>query len=300
MNINKIINRHWRDWAGLVYLFLCLVDFFIAPKKSDKPRLTIKNKINVGVYHSDDEVEETEIYETLLIDYLKAFDLNIKKFKNFKEFEEFSYPKVVIFLTTTVDIGLLELLKEKNIARILILDKHLLLSDSEKEYFAELIYHPINGSKIFNALLKYVDKFSSTVKENANTLIEEVSYQDKKILVVEDNEVNQQLIEFMLEVMGIKVFVVSNGLEAFEIVQKKNFDLILMDINMPIMNGMEATEKILEYEKEKNLIHTPIVALTANAIKGDKEKFLSYGMDGYLSKPIDKNELDLILRNYLS
>ena len=104
----------------------------------------------------------------------------------------------------------------------------------------------------------------------------------------------------MLEVMGIKVFVVSNGLEAFEIVQKKNFDLILMDINMPIMNGMEATEKILEYEKEKNLIHTPIVALTANAIKGDKEKFLSYGMDGYLSKPIDKNELDLILRNYLS
>ena len=140
----------------------------------------------------------------------------------------------------------------------------------------------------------------ATVKENANTLIEEVSYQDKKILVVEDNEVNQQLIEFMLEVMGIKVFVVSNGLEAFEIVQKKNFDLILMDINMPIMNGMEATEKILEYEKEKNLIHTPIVALTANAIKGDKEKFLSYGMDGYLSKPIDKNELDLILRNYLS
>ena len=194
----------------------------------------------------------------------------------------------------------LKLLKEKNIARILILDKHLLLSDSEKEYFSELIYHPINGSKIFNALLKYVDKFSSTVKENANTLIEEVSYQDKKILVVEDNEVNQQLIEFMLEVMGIKVFVVSNGLEAFEIVQKKNFDLILMDINMPIMNGMEATEKILEYEKEKNLIHTPIVALTANAIKGDKEKFLSYGMDGYLSKPIDKNELDLILRNYLS
>ncbi len=280
--------------------FFFELDFAIDPKKSDKPCLTIKNKINVGVYHSDDEVEETEIYETLLIDYLKAFDLNIKKFHDFKEFEEFSYPKVVIFLTTTVDIGLLELLKEKNIARILILDKHILLSDSNKEYFSELIYHPINGSKIFNALLKYVDKFSSTVKENANTLIEEVSYQDKKILVVEDNEVNQQLIEFMLEVMGIKVFVVSNGLEAFEIVQKKNFDLILMDINMPIMNGMEATEKILEYEKEKNLIHTPIVALTANAIKGDKEKFLSYGMDGYLSKPIDKNELDLILRNYLS
>ena len=122
----------------------------------------------------------------------------------------------------------------------------------------------------------------------------------KEILIVEDNEVNQQLIKFMLEMMGIKVYIVSNGLEAFEIVQKKNFDLILMDINMPIMNGMEATEKILEYEKEKNLIHTPIVALTANAIKGDKEKFLSYGMDGYLSKPIDKNELDLILRNYLS
>jgi len=280
--------------------FFFEIDFPIDPEKSDAPCLTMKNKINVGIYQSNDEVDDTKIYEKLLIDYLEAFDLDINKFHDFEKFKEFSYPKAVIFLTTTVDVGLLDLLKEKNIARILILDKHVPLSSPEKEYFSELIYHPINGSKIFDSLLKYVDEFSSTVKENANTLIEEVSYQDKKILVVEDNEVNQQLIEFMLEVMGIKVFVVSNGLEAFEIVQKKNFDLILMDINMPIMNGMEATEKILEYEKEKNLIHTPIVALTANAIKGDKEKFLSYGMDGYLSKPIDKNELDLILRNYLS
>ena len=63
--------------------FFFELDFAIDPKKSDKPCLTIKNKINVGVYHSDDEVEETEIYETLLIDYLKAFDLNVKKISRF-------------------------------------------------------------------------------------------------------------------------------------------------------------------------------------------------------------------------
>jgi PAS domain S-box-containing protein len=280
--------------------FFFEIDFPIDPEKSDAPCLTMKNKINVGIYQSNDEVDDTKIYEKLLIDYLEAFDLDINKFHDFEKFKEFSYPKAVIFLTTTVDVGLLDLLKEKNIARILILDKHVPLSSPEKEYFSELIYHPINGSKIFDSLLKYVDEFSSTVKENANTLIEEVSYQDKKILVVEDNEVNQQLIEFMLEIMGITVSIVSDGLEAFEIVKKKNFDLILMDINMPVMNGVESTKKILEYEEEKNLIHTPIVALTANAIKGDKERFLSYGMDGYLSKPIDKHELDAILRNYLS
>ena len=114
-----------------------------------------------------------------------------------------------------------------------------------------------------------------------------------QVLVAEDNKVNQMLMSHILEAKGINYKIEQNGLAVFEEYQQNSdsYDIILMDINMPIMDGLEATKKILEYEENNNLPHVPIVALTANAIKGDKEKFLSVGMDGYLSKPINKEEL---------
>jgi CheY-like chemotaxis protein len=72
-----------------------------------------------------------------------------------------------------------------------------------------------------------------------------------------------------------------------------------MDENMPNLNGMEATKEILKYENEKNRRHTPIVALTANALKGDRERFLEAGMDEYLTKPLDKEKLASVLNNFL-
>jgi len=121
-----------------------------------------------------------------------------------------------------------------------------------------------------------------------------------KILVAEDNLVNQELMKMLLESRGdIKVDIVSNGLEAVKIYKNNKYDLIFMDIFMPIMKGDEATKNILEYEKNNNLAHTPIVALTANALKGDKEKFLKEGFDDYISKPINNEKLDDILKKYL-
>jgi osomolarity two-component system sensor histidine kinase NIK1 len=73
-----------------------------------------------------------------------------------------------------------------------------------------------------------------------------------------------------------------------------------MDENMPNMNGIEATKKILEYEKENNLPHTPIIALTANAIQGDRERFLNAGMDEYLTKPLNKNKLLKVFKKFVS
>ncbi|SFV57993.1 BarA sensory histidine kinase (= VarS = GacS) [hydrothermal vent metagenome] len=98
--------------------------------------------------------------------------------------------------------------------------------------------------------------------------------------------------------MGIKVTIANNGLEAFNLRSTQHFDIIFMDIQMPVMNGIESTHAILEYEKEKKLIHIPIVALTANALKGDKELFLAEGMDDYLSKPIQVHEIEKILFYY--
>ena len=250
--------------------------------------------LNVAIFNSPD----TEIYENLIQDYLDAFELQYMKFNTVQELEKVSHPKAVIFLTTVIDLEVLEKLKEDDISMILITDKQFELSDNEKLYFNDIIHHPINASKIFDSLIQYVDKLS-IIKSHSDSILENISFENKKVLVVEDNDVNQQLISFMLEMLEISVDISDNGRIGVDNFYENKYDLILMDINMPVMNGLEATQEIIKYETDKNISHTPIVALTANAIKGDRERFLSYGMDDYLSKPIDKKELDRILNKYL-
>ncbi|MDA7816592.1 ATP-binding protein [Sulfurimonas sp.] len=120
-----------------------------------------------------------------------------------------------------------------------------------------------------------------------------------KILLVEDNSTNQLFVSMLLEDVDIEVEIVSNGKVAVDVYKQNKYDLILMDENMPIMNGIEATRLILEYEKENSLTHTPIVALTANALKGDREKFLDAGMDEYISKPINKKTFYSTIKHFL-
>jgi two-component system, sensor histidine kinase and response regulator len=119
-----------------------------------------------------------------------------------------------------------------------------------------------------------------------------------RILVAEDNAVNQKLIVRLLEKRGHFVQVVPNGLEAVEILEVSAFDLVLMDMQMQVMDGFEATIEIRKREKPGGL-HLPIIALTAYAMKGDRERCLNAGMDGYLTKPIRGNELDDILNQYI-
>lgn len=116
------------------------------------------------------------------------------------------------------------------------------------------------------------------------------------ILVAEDYVVNQQLIVPMLEKYGHKIHVVENGSEAVSAVKQGNFDLVLMDVQMPVMDGLEATRKIRALPAPEKA-GIPIIALTAHAVKGDREKFLQAGMDEYLSKPVKADALlDIILR----
>ena len=111
-----------------------------------------------------------------------------------------------------------------------------------------------------------------------------------RILVAEDIAANQELILALFEKRNDLLTIVNNGREAVEAFQSGSFDLVLMDVQMPVMGGVEATAAIREMESPIGK-HTPIVALTAHAIKGDRERYLASGMDGYVSKPIRAEEL---------
>jgi CheY-like chemotaxis protein len=120
------------------------------------------------------------------------------------------------------------------------------------------------------------------------------------ILVVEDNEVNQLVSKAMLERLHCEVTLVNNGVEAIDAFSSRRFDLILMDCNMPVMDGFEATRQIRALEQEKNLSPVPIVALTAHALDHIKQECFAAGMDGHLSKPFDVAQLDKILQQFSS
>ncbi len=112
-----------------------------------------------------------------------------------------------------------------------------------------------------------------------------------KILLVEDKVMNQKLGRAILEAMGWHVVIADNGKKAIEYFLQEHVDVILMDISMPEMDGMEATQRIRSIERETGRKKTPIVAMTANVMEGDREKYLQIGMDDYLSKPINREQL---------
>ena len=119
-----------------------------------------------------------------------------------------------------------------------------------------------------------------------------------KVLLAEDNAVNQRLASRLLEKRGHLVTVASNGQEAIAHLGHAAYDLVLMDVQMPLIDGLEATRMIRNNEKVTGM-HQPIVALTAHAVKGDQERCEEAGMDGYLAKPIRPEELDAVLQRYM-
>jgi CheY-like chemotaxis protein len=111
-----------------------------------------------------------------------------------------------------------------------------------------------------------------------------------KVLLAEDNRVNQLLVVRLLQARGHKVVVVGDGQAALDAIEKESFDLILMDIQMPELDGLEAT-RILREREQRGLRSAPIIAMTAHAMKGDRDKCIEAGMTGYISKPIQPDQL---------
>jgi signal transduction histidine kinase/CheY-like chemotaxis protein len=162
---------------------------------------------------------------------------------------------------------------------------------------------PIRQSELREAVARVL---GAREHDGAIPLITRFSLQDARepdaylsMLLAEDNLVNQRLVVRLLEKRGHRVVVAGTGLEALQAMAKERFDLVLMDVQMPEMDGLEATAVLREREKGTGL-RQPVVALTAHAMKGDREKCLAAGMDGYLTKPIRPQELDQLLEIYVA
>ena len=125
-----------------------------------------------------------------------------------------------------------------------------------------------------------------------------VELENANVLLVEDNLINQKIVVLSLKKLVKSIDIANNGKEALDKFGTSRFDIILMDIQMPIMNGIVATKKIREIESSSNS-HTPIIAITANALLGDKEECLAAGMDDYISKPFQIEVLIQKMKNLL-
>ncbi|PTQ89224.1 PAS domain-containing hybrid sensor histidine kinase/response regulator [Agitococcus lubricus] len=159
----------------------------------------------------------------------------------------------------------------------------------------DLITKPIDSNKLLNCLLDclgnqpiapHILPFSapfSTVDSTMNRSLD--------ILLAEDNTINQRLAMRLLDKLGHKVTLAKDGLEAYEAAIKHTYDVILMDIQMPVMGGIAATEKIRAWNHTHQQAHQRIIAMTAHAMQGDRERFMDSGLDGYVSKPISEEEL---------
>jgi PAS domain S-box-containing protein len=166
---------------------------------------------------------------------------------------------------------------------------------------AAYLLKPIRQSELREAIARAL---GAREADGAIPLITRFSLHDARepgtslrVLLAEDNLVNQRLAVRLLEKRGHRVTVAGTGLEALKTLEKVPFDLVLMDVQMPEMDGLEATAALREKEKGTGM-HQAVVALTAHAMKGDREKCIAGGMDGYLTKPIRPQELDQLLERY--
>ena len=239
-----------------------------------------------------------------LINYFKYYGVEYKTFESANDLEE---KKEQLNSENIKSIFIdYDRIEEQLKNRLKTLDKDELLLTSSLKNKSELdvlalpneriLFKPIGFEKFLNTL-KFLTKYEEAKEAQAPTV--HAKYQGKA-LVVEDNIINQKLIVNILKGFGLEVDVADNGEVA---VQKRkevsDYDLIFMDIQMPVMDGIEATKIIKKYEDENGLSSVPIIALTANALKGDRERLLKEGLDEYISKPIEMAELLYILHKFI-
>jgi len=254
-----------------------------------------------------ESVHKTKRQETYLREYLDFFGVSYTSFKDMQELEtlqrQINYDLLFIDFDYA-DKSTLEQYSQLPQELVLLTKSYFMKQiDTMNLEIFKTIYEPLNNSKVKIALENYQnDNFNAQKAQKANRkkFNADASKFNANVLIAEDNVINQKLIKRTLEDLGLNISIASNGLEAFQKRKDGNFDLIFMDIQMPFLDGVEATREILEYEEVYSQPHVPIIALTANALKGDRERFLEAGLDEYTTKPLVRSEIVSLLAHFLA
>ncbi len=267
------------------------------------------------------------VVKQILLNLIETFIKNLKKTDN--ELEVIISLKSIIDKTITCTFELLSsqvvnnmditsesknaeyvsYVQEKEITKkyikVLDLDTTKQIIEKEGGYFRVRNTH---GKTEFSFSMKF-ERIHSTVDSeeivldkklqiNNLSVMAEVQMQDANVLLVEDNDINQKIIELTLKKLVKSIDIAKNGKEALDKFAKTRYDIILMDVQMPVMDGIKATIKIREVEYGTGL-RTPIIAITANALSGDRENCLAAGMDDYISKPFRNDEVIRKIKTHL-
>ena len=249
----------------------------------------LKGKKSI-IYVSSKDIINEEV--NLLEKYLKAFHLDVEIVD---ELSKLRNNALVWVVTSAFDTNHIEKIEKISDIQLVVIEGYeYSLIQKFKNSNIKKVSAQLSMSEIYDVLIRKLGKNLYLKQEIIKKDIKKTIFQNAKILVAEDNEVNQMFIEIILKEYQIKVDIVENGKLAVHKLENNQYDLILMDINMPILGGIEATQQIRKID-----LDIPIIALTANAMIGDREKFLSEGMTDYLTKPIDIKELERVLKQYL-
>lgn len=274
---------------------------FVIPVQKTAQKKGARPALQFPAYIYSPEAADADLAE-LLFRYCASFRMDVKIIANPSEIS--NSKGIIILLKPSKNIddinSLISSISTANLPIILITQND--SANPSKAIFRDVhvLHPPISASKLFNCIIETLGLAHAA--EEAKSSFENRRHRSYRgnVLVAEDNQVNQKLITLMLKEYGLSVELVNNGLDAYYRYLEKPFDLILMDINMPVTDGIEATRMIRTYENEHALPPIPIIALTAQAMKGDRERFLESGMSGYLSKPIEINKLEETLSSILT
>ena len=269
--------------------------FHMIAHPSKLPDIPITPSTSLRCAVVDDLQTSREYFDHIVV----SAGIYSKSFESAAEFladDPFSYDVIILDLSMPEMSGI-DLLKElakqnKEIPKVILISAELERMQNEDD-MSDMIWRthakPINRRELEQDLSKLLEKPSKT------SHFHEAPVKSQRILLAEDNEINAEIVKTMLQAEGYKVLHVKNGKDALEACKRHTFDFILMDCNMPIMGGIEASLHIRNTLK----LETPIAALTANAFVEDKEECLGAGMNDFLTKPLDKETLLACIVKYI-
>ncbi|HEY2685494.1 MAG TPA: response regulator [Steroidobacteraceae bacterium] len=175
-------------------------------------------------------------------------------------------------------------------------------TSSAAQLFAAILTKPLRRSQLLNCITRAISSPTDWRDETGAFVLPTAAsrIQAPRVLLVEDNPVNSEVAQAMLESIGCTVQAVENGWLAIDIMNNESYDAVFMDCHMPVMDGLSATAEIRRREQQTASARIPIIALTANAMDGDRERCLAAGMDDFLSKPFSRQQLAALLRRWLA